>query len=185
MKRTSVGLLVVSLAVAIAAPAAAAPAKANSIAGVMGNLRWGMNERDVKTALRPRIKDKSALSALESSYVEFTGSTRWDRTPVAEEYTSGNEESMLGYKDADGSENYYFFIGGQLWKWVKYYPASAFGGSDFEKFSSRSKPVSVRASAKRPRSTRARATATRCSSISTAAPVCARWTRPRPAASTR
>jgi hypothetical protein len=135
MKRT-VGLLLATLALVFAAPAFAAPPKTQTLTGALGNLRWGMSEHDVTTALRSRIKDKSALSALESSHADFgSGPSRWDRTPVAEEYTHDNDESMLGYKDADGSENYYFFIGGQLWKWVKYYPASAFGGSDFGKFS--------------------------------------------------
>jgi hypothetical protein len=137
MKRT-VGLLIATLAVASAAPAAAAPPKTTTISGALGNLRWGMSEHDVKTALRTRIKDKAALQALDSSYAEFDSkASRWDRTPVAEEYTHGNDEAMLSYKDSDGSENYYFFIGGQLWKWVKYMPASAFGGSDFDKFSTK------------------------------------------------
>ena len=35
---------------------------------------------------------------------------------------------MMTYKDADGSDNYYFFIGGELWKWVKVYPTASFRG---------------------------------------------------------
>lgn len=132
MKRSYVGLLIATLAVLLTAPAFAST---NPIAGALGNLRWGMNEREVKTALKAKIKDKSRLHDLESSYVEFDGkSTRWDSSAAAEEYTHGNEEAMLSYKDSDGSENYYFFIGGQLWKWVKLYPASAFGGHDFGRF---------------------------------------------------
>jgi hypothetical protein len=131
MKRSSVALLLVTLvmpSIAFAAP--------SSIAGSLGNLRWGMNDREVKSALRGKIKDKSAVSALDSSYVEFNGkSSRYDNTPIGEEYTHGNEEAMLSYKDSDGTENYYFLIGGQLWKWVKLYPASAFGGSNYGKFS--------------------------------------------------
>jgi hypothetical protein len=132
MKRSSVALLLVTLVM----PSLALAAPSGSIAGSLGNLRWGMNDREVKSALRGKIKDKSAASALDSSYVEFDGKpSRWDGTPVGEEYTHGNEEAMLSYKDSDGSENYYFLIGGQLWKWVKLYPAAAFGGSNFGKFS--------------------------------------------------
>jgi hypothetical protein len=132
MKRSYVGLLIAAVAVSLAAPVAAS---ANPIAGAVGNLRWGMSTREVKTALKAKIKDRSKLQELDSSYVEFDGkSTRWDSSPIAEEYTHGNEEAMLTYKDGDGSENYYFFIGGQLWKWVKLYPAAAFGGHDFARF---------------------------------------------------
>jgi hypothetical protein len=132
MKRSYVGLLIAAVAMSLAAPVAAS---GNPIAGAIGNLRWGMSSREVKTALKAKIKDKSSLQELEASFVEFDGrSTRWDSSPIAEEYTHGNEEAMLSYKDRDGSENYYFFIGGQLWKWVKLYPASAFGGHDFARF---------------------------------------------------
>ncbi len=132
MMRSYVGLLLVTLVGLYAAPAAAS---GNAIAGAMGNLRWGMNEREVRTALEGKLS-KADARELNSSYVEFDGKkTRWDHSDVAEEYTHGNEESMLSYKDRDGSSNYYFFIGGQLWKWVKLYPASAFGGSDFSRFS--------------------------------------------------
>ena len=127
MKRAHVGLLLVSLAALFGLPAAA---HANAIAKSLGNLRWGMSQSDLKTALKG--KGKSA------SFAEFDGSrSRWDSTPVAEEYTHGNEEAMLSYKDSDGSENYYFFIGGELWKWVKYYPASTFGGRDFDGFAAK------------------------------------------------
>lgn len=128
MKRAHAGLLLVSLAAALLGLPAAA--QANAIAKSLGNLRWGMNQSDLKTALKG--KGKTATLA------EFDGSrSRWDGTPVAEEYTHGNEEAMLSYKDSDGSENYYFFIGGELWKWVKYYPASAFGGRDFDGFAAK------------------------------------------------
>jgi hypothetical protein len=135
MKYSYVGLLIAVFALGLAAPAAAA---GNPIAGALGNLRWGMSEREVKTALEAKLKDKATLRELESSRVEFDGkATRWDSGPVAEEYTHGNEEAMLTYKDSDGSSNYYFFIGGQLWKWVKLYPAAAFGGHDFSRFASK------------------------------------------------
>ena len=132
MKRSSVALLIMTLAV----PSLALAAPSGSIAGALGNLRWGMNDREVKSALHGKIKDRSAGSMLDSSYVEFNGkSSRYDNTPIGEEYTHGNEEAMLSYKDSDGSENYYFLIGGQLWKWVKLYPAATFGGGGYAKFS--------------------------------------------------
>lgn len=125
MKRSHAALLLASLFASFGLPAAA---HANStIAKSLGNLRWGMSQSELKTALKGKVKN--------SSYAEFDGSrSRWDSTPVAEEYTHGNEEAMLSHTDADGSENYYFFISGELWKWVKYYPASSFGGRDFKGF---------------------------------------------------
>jgi hypothetical protein len=137
MKRT-VGLFLATLALTSAAPVLAAPSKTTTISGALGNLRWGMSEHDVATALRTRVKDKAALQALDASHTDFDShASRWDKTPVAEEYTHGNDETMLSFKDADGSQNHYFFIGGQLWKWVKYFPAATFGGSDFGKFSTK------------------------------------------------
>jgi biotin carboxyl carrier protein len=109
----------------------------NPLAGAMGNLRWGMRDHDVKSALRSELTDKSKLSGLEASYVEFDGHpTRWDNTSLAEEYTHGNDEAMMTVEDNDGTRNYYFFIGGELWKWVKLYPPSAVGGRDFAGFTS-------------------------------------------------
>lgn len=109
----------------------------NPLAGAMGNLRWGMRDHDVKSALKSEFADKNKLAGLEASYVEFDGSpSQWDKTPLAEEYTHRNDEAMMTVEDKDGSRNYYFFIGGELWKWVKVYPASAFASRDFSGFSS-------------------------------------------------
>jgi hypothetical protein len=132
MKQVHLGLLVASVAAVLGLPAAVS---ANStLAKSLGNLRWGMSQLEVRTALKGKLKDKAR--EFDSSFVEFDGSrTRWDSAPVAEEYTHGNEEAMMTFKDSDGSENYYFFIGGELWKWVKLYPAASFGGRDFDKFS--------------------------------------------------
>lgn len=136
MKRTQLALLVVSFAALLNLPGMA-QARGSSIAKSLGNLRWGMSEMELRTALKAKLKDKSQLRALESSRVLFDGSrTRWDNSPVAEDYTHGNDESMLTYSGDDGSENYYFFIGDELWKWVKLYPASTFG-RDYKGFSSK------------------------------------------------
>jgi hypothetical protein len=127
MKRAHAGLLFVSLVALLGLPGAA---HANQIAKSLGNLRWGMSQSDLKTALKGKVKN--------ATVAEFDGSrSRWDSTPVAEEYTHGNEEAMVTAKADDGSENHYFFIGGELWKWVKYYPASAFGGRDFDGFAAK------------------------------------------------
>jgi hypothetical protein len=40
---------------------------------------------------------------------------------------------MMSVNDGE-SENYYFFLDGRLWKWVKLYPSSQFGGKGFSKF---------------------------------------------------
>jgi hypothetical protein len=122
MKRSYCGLLLAGFCLlGIPTVALAAP---SPLAKAMGNLRWGMSETEVKSAL----KGKTDTAALASSHVEFDGKrTRYDGSVVGEEYTHGNEESMLTFKDKD-AENYLFFIGGELWKWVKVYPSSAFRG---------------------------------------------------------
>ncbi len=146
----------VSFAVYALLLAVPATGSAQAIAKSMGNLRWGMSDTEVKRVVKVKIADqyeaklkkakgasKSALErevaskgkALDQSHVDFTGkSSRWDRTPIAGEFTYGADESMLTVNDGD-SDNYYFFIDGRLWKWVKLYPASAFGGKNFNKFS--------------------------------------------------
>jgi len=125
---------VFSVAVLLVSPALASN---NPLSGAMGNLRWGMRTHDVKSALRSELTDKSKLAGLETSYVEFDGRpTRWDNTALAEEYTQGNDEAMMTVEDNDGTRNYYFFIGGELWKWVKLYPRSAVDGRDFAGFTS-------------------------------------------------
>jgi hypothetical protein len=125
MKYAMVSSLLVAAALSWAAPAEAAE---NPILKAMGNLRWGMDDLALKSAMKGKFKG-------DSPYVEFNGqTTRWDSSPLAEEYTHGNEEAMFVGNDGS-AENYFFFIGGQLWKWVKLYPASAFGGADFKHFS--------------------------------------------------
>ena len=125
MKRSMVGLMFVATAMLHTAPAAAGE---NQILKAMGNLRWGMDDLALKSALKGKLTDRSP-------HVEFNGqSTSWDSSPVGEEYTHGNEEEMYVSKDGT-SENYFFFIGGQLWKWVKLYPESTFGGGGFKNFS--------------------------------------------------
>src|SRR5262245_12347425 len=122
MKRSYCGLLLASVCLLLASSVAhAAP---SALAKALGNLRWGMSELEVKNAL----KGKTDGAALARSHVDFDGKrARTDGSLIGEEYTHGNDESMLAFKDKD-AENYLFFIGGELWKWVKVYPTSSFKG---------------------------------------------------------
>lgn len=121
MKRSYCGLL---LAVCLLGAPLAAHAAPSPLAKALGNLRWGMSELEVRNAL----KGKTDSNKLAQSRVEFDGSrSRYDGSVIGEEYTHGNDESVLAFKDTD-SENYLFFIGGELWKWIKVYPTSSFKG---------------------------------------------------------
>jgi hypothetical protein len=133
-----------------------AAAEASSIAVAMGDLRWGLSESEVTSFVKRKLEErysaqikkthdagkqaklksdlKRAQAEVSKGLVEFTGSSsRWDRSPVAGEFTYGNGESMLVAKD-EGSENYYFFVSGHLWKWFKVLDKDAFGHGDFKKF---------------------------------------------------
>jgi len=122
MKRSYCGLLLVGFCL-LGLPAAALAAP-SPLAKAMGNLRWGMSELEVRNAL----KGKTDAQQLAASRVEFDGKrTRYDGSVIGEEYTHGNDESMMVFKDKD-AENYLFFISGELWKWVKVYPTSSFKG---------------------------------------------------------
>lgn len=148
----------VTLALQAAMLLAPSVGDAQAIGKAMGNLRWGMSDSDVQRVAKTRLRDqyeeklKKAKGASKatlqrelaqkskqienSSVVEFSGkSSRWDRSPIAGEFGYGSNESMLTFNDGE-SENYYFFVDGNLWKWVKLYPASQFGGKNFSKFSS-------------------------------------------------
>jgi hypothetical protein len=130
-------------------------AEASKIAVSMGDLRWGLSESEVSSFVRRKLEerynaqiqkthDASKQAQLRSEMkraladvrvTEFTGSSsRWDRSPIAGEFTYGNGESMLFAKD-DTSENYYFFLSGRLWKWYKALDKGTFNHGDFKKFS--------------------------------------------------
>jgi hypothetical protein len=131
-------------------------AEASPIATAMGDLRWGMSEREVSSyakrevaseynAALAKTKDageqgklktqlKAAQSEVDRSLISFqNGKSRWDNSPVAGEFTYDNQESMLVSKDISGS-TYYFFVDSKLWKYVRVLDKSAAGG-DFKKFS--------------------------------------------------
>ncbi|MDH5675399.1 MAG: hypothetical protein OEZ06_24975 [Myxococcales bacterium] len=144
MKRSLVGvflgLMVASLPLS---------ASADALGKSMGNLRWGVSDVEllsiVKSGLakeygakvkkaRGSKKDqlktemKRRFSAFEDSLEELDGRSRYDSSPISEEYTHGNNEALMVLKGGD-SDNYYFFIEGKLWKWVKVFPGGTFGGS--------------------------------------------------------
>lgn len=115
-------------------------AAGSSIAKAMKDLRWGMSEDEVKLYLKHQIKKdyttrikqangkrkqkligeaRSKIKGIERNHVEFNGrSPKWDRSLIAYEFTHNNSETMLVAEDKN-STNYYFFIDGALWKWVK------------------------------------------------------------------
>lgn len=131
-------------------------ARGSKIAAAMGDLRWGMSEFEVERFAERHLKNHYAreiakarsaakkqhlkeqldvrLRRLADAYVEFQGQpTRWDKSPVVGEFSHGNDEGLIAVEDTN-SKNYYFFVEGQLWKWVKVLDASVFGGKSFDRF---------------------------------------------------
>ncbi|MDD9935727.1 MAG: hypothetical protein OXT09_19095 [Myxococcales bacterium] len=126
------------------------------IAKSMGDLKWGMSKDDViqmfvgkvKKKYRPlvakthdaveedrlRQEAKAEMRRIRDGYVEFEGrSTGWDVSFLKGEFTHNNGESMLVIRDKN-SQNFYFFIGGRLWKWYKAFDASEFPANNFKAF---------------------------------------------------
>lgn len=136
--------------------ATSASAGGSPIANAMGDLRWGMSERDVISFVKRKLEErytaqmkkasgakkaqlaeemKREQAAVAKSRVEFSGSkSRWDSSPVAGEFNYDGDESMISAKSENGT-NYYFFRDGQLWKWYKAVDAGAVSGG-FKKFAS-------------------------------------------------
>jgi hypothetical protein len=133
-----------------------AAAGGSGIAVAMGDLRWGMTESEVITYVRRKIGEqyaaqikahpaqqsklrdemKRAQADVEKSRVEFEGSrSRWDSSPIAGEFNYGDDQSMVTAK-SEGSQSFYFFRDGRLWKWYKALDQSQFSGGGFKKFSS-------------------------------------------------
>jgi len=127
-----------------------------AIADSLGELRWGMEPREVHQHFRTQIEERyrqriakapgaieedryrremgDEIRQLRESYVRFQGArTGWDLSFLRGEFTHGNRESMLVYRDGN-SQNFYFFMRGRLWKWFKAFDASVFHGQSFEQF---------------------------------------------------
>jgi hypothetical protein len=133
----------------------AAPSS-QKIAESMGDVHWGASKEELtkyfteklKEKYRPmlgKIKDsveedrlrqkaRQELEAIQKGAVDFDGrATGWDVSFLKGEFTHGNDESMLVIRDAN-SQNFYFFIGGKLWKWYKAFDAAVFPAGNFDTF---------------------------------------------------
>jgi hypothetical protein len=74
------------------------------------------------------------IQRIRRSYVRFNGQTTgWDVSFLRDEFTHGNNESLLVVRDGN-SQNFYFFINDRLWKWYKAFDASVFAGQSFAQF---------------------------------------------------
>lgn len=132
------------------------PPNSEAIQQSLGDLRWGMEPRQVhqyfvnkiRESYRERLskapdtieedrirhQQNAEIRRLRESYVRFEGErTGWDVSFLQGEFTHGNDESMLVYRDGN-SQNFYFFINGRLWKWYKAFDASVFHGQSFAQF---------------------------------------------------
>lgn len=141
-----------------------APAEAPDSAAIAPALdeigiHWGMNPHDtfehfsgqITEEFRPRIAKATGaieedrlraerdedIRRIRTSYIRFRGqASGWDTSFLRDEFTSGNNESMMVVReDATHSTSHYFFINDHLWKRYQAYDASAFGaGVTFEQF---------------------------------------------------
>ncbi len=132
------------------------PPDSAAIAEALGELHWGMEPREVHQFFVNKIHERfrerltkapgtieedrirhemdGEVRRLRESYVRFDGDrTGWDLSFLRSEFTHGNRESMLVYRD-ENSQNFYFFIQGRLWKWFKAFDASVFRGQSFDQF---------------------------------------------------
>jgi len=124
----------------------------------MGDLKWGMTEDELQKQLIGKVKEhykpliaktkdaveedrlrekaNGEIKRIKDSFVEFKGtSTGWDVSFLRGEFTHGNSEAMLVMQDQN-SQNFYFFIGGKLWKWYKAFDAAVFPADSFATFAS-------------------------------------------------
>jgi hypothetical protein len=120
------------------------------ISAALGEIKWGMNEdavlnlliKNVHERYRPliaktkdaieddrlRVRERDDVDDIKKSLMRFDGQTTgWDLGFLRDEFTHNNGESMVVVKDSN-SQNFYFFIGGKLWKWYKAFDSSTFGG---------------------------------------------------------
>jgi len=143
---------------------ATAPAEAPDSAAIAPALdevgiHWGTNPHDtfehfsgqISEAFRPRIAKATGaieedrlraerdedIRRIRTSYIRFRGqASGWDTSFLRDEFTSGNNESMMVVReDETHSTSHYFFINDHLWKRYQAYDASAFGaGVTFDQF---------------------------------------------------
>lgn len=126
------------------------------VAKAMGDLSWGMTKDELQQKLIDKVKERyrplvakardaveednyrtkasNEIKRIRDSFIEFRGDvTGWDTSFLRGEFTHGNDESMLVMRD-ENSQNFYFFFGGQLWKWYKAFDAEVFSAGDFSTF---------------------------------------------------
>lgn len=126
------------------------------ISQTMGDLKWGMSKDDVMKKFVKEVKDKyrpliaktkdgieedrlrreanEEIRRIKEGYVEFSGrSTGWDVSFLKGEFAHNNDEAMLVVRDGN-SQNFYFFMGGRLWKWYKAFDAAVFPNKKFPAF---------------------------------------------------
>lgn len=170
MKRLSIGLLIAVVVCAVFSGAALADKKKRrgkrgkkakapvsaKISPALGDLKWGMGEKDVLKLMlkgvkeryrlrvakttdgieedRLRTKERGEVQRIKESLVRFDGrSTGWDLGFLRDEFTHNNGESMIVVKDSN-SQNFYFFINNHLWKWYKAFNIEVFEGKAFNEF---------------------------------------------------
>jgi hypothetical protein len=126
------------------------------IGETMGDVHWGASKEDlikyftdkVKEKYRPlmakakdavaddrlRSQARQEIDAIKKGVVDFDGrSSGWDVSFLKGEFTHGNDESMVVVRDAN-SQNFFFLIGGKLWKWYKAFDAAVFPAGNFDAF---------------------------------------------------
>ncbi len=171
MKRLSIGLLIAVVVCAVFTGAAAAQKKKKrrgkkgnkgktpvsaQISPALGDLKWGMGEKDVLKLMvkavkeryrlqiakttdgieedRLRTRERAEIAKIRESRIRFDGkSTGWDLGFLRDEFTHNNGESMIVVKDSN-SQNFYFFINNRLWKWYKGFNIEVFEGKSFDEF---------------------------------------------------
>ena len=127
-----------------AAPAAeAVPTTKDPIKLVPEGMKWGMTRAQLESMVdkfvdddfrpkykavgksAPKIKDLDVEAATQKaafrrSYIELTpGPTGLDSSPLAGEYTKGNNEALMSHHRGPGVKIWFFFIGGRLWKTIE------------------------------------------------------------------
>jgi hypothetical protein len=142
------------------ASAPAAPPQSAGIAPALDRVgvHWGMNPHDtfqhfsdaITEDFRPRIAKATGaieedrlraerdedIRRIRASYIRFRGqASGWDTSFLRDEYTAGNNESMMVVReDETHSTSHYFFINDHLWKRYQAFDASAFPGATFDQF---------------------------------------------------
>ncbi len=148
------------LAFAVAMPAAMAKKKASeksdTLAEVLGDIKWGDSKETVLEKLEDQMMDaarkdpklkrdrillqkemqriKSKNAKAKKTYTRLQGTnTGYEVSVIADEFSTNNGESFLKVKDKV-AQRFYFFIDGKFYKLVVAYNRSYLKSTDFEKF---------------------------------------------------